>query len=338
MEDLNTCADEKFQPLRRALLDQPLKSLDMCGGKSALVTLKYDSTVHDALTCLAENKILAAPVFDDDKKFHGVCDMMMLVRYIARLSQGETDPSLPAYVESSDACKNTTLRDLTHGYKTSGRRILGEYDVPIKASQSVFSAITRMAEAGTHHLCVADDDGNVIDMVSQTKMIDFLSQHISAEMSTTRVSDIRPYTFLAQIATTAKAATAFLLIDSRGTSLNSLAVVEQPSGKLVDCISTSDLKHLLPTSERWTKLWSTVVDFKADVRKTNANVPATPVVVTTSSTLADVLRLMREQHTHRVFVVTSKTEMLPLDVVTMTDVIRFVCDKTRSKAQWSAWW
>jgi CBS domain-containing protein len=180
MEDLNTCADEKFQPLRRALLDQPLKSLDMCGGKSALVTLKYDSTVHDALTCLAENKILAAPVFDDDKKFHGVCDMMMvrlpgewllrcvfifcffrartklhikhpltnitkhhaigvqLVRYIARLSQGETDPSLPAYVESSDACKNTTLRDLTHGYKTSGRRILGEYVFHLSRAASCF--------------------------------------------------------------------------------------------------------------------------------------------------------------------------------------------------------
>jgi hypothetical protein len=40
--------------------------------------------------------------------------------------------------------------------------------------------------------------------------------------------------------------------------------------------------------------------------------------VTTSSTLADVLRLMREQHTHRVFVVTSKTEMLPLDVGVIT--------------------
>jgi hypothetical protein len=51
---------------------------------------------------------------------------------------------------------------------------------------------------------------------------------------------------------------------------------------------------------------------------------------------------MREKCTHRVFVVNSKAEMLPLDVVTMTDVIRFVCDKTRSKAQCNSdaeyWW
>jgi hypothetical protein len=161
------------------------------------------------------------------------------------------------YVEPKpkyDELKTTTLRDLTHGRKAGGRRILGEYDVvgkvflcchvssfadasssciclarshskktctnlnacmhlfsqqPIAASQSVFSALTRMAEAGTHHLCVSDDNGKVIDMVSQSKLIEFLTKHMTPQMSASRVSDLRPYTFLAQIDSTAKAAVSF---------------------------------------------------------------------------------------------------------------------------------
>ena len=116
------------------------------------------------------------------------------------------------------------------------------------------------------------------------------------------------------------------------------SVIERPSGKLVDVISTSDLKHVLSTEDRWENMWKSVGEFKTEVRKSDANITAAPVCVTTTDTFADVLRLMREHHIHRVFVVTTMVEMIPLDVVTMTDCIRFICDKTRSKAQWNAWW
>jgi hypothetical protein len=43
LNDLNVCHDETFQPLRRTLLDTLLHSLEMCGGKQSLVTLKYVS-------------------------------------------------------------------------------------------------------------------------------------------------------------------------------------------------------------------------------------------------------------------------------------------------------
>jgi hypothetical protein len=66
---------------------------------------------------------------------------------------------------------------------------------------------------------------------------------------------------------------AFGLIDSRGTSLNSLAVIERPSGKLCDVISTSDLKHLLPSESEILTLYYAAIALYSDLHSFSFRLP-----------------------------------------------------------------
>jgi CBS domain-containing protein len=54
--------------------------------------------------------------------------------------------------------------------------------------------------------------------------------------------------------------------------------------------------------------------------------------VTKTSTLEDVIRMMATTQVHRVFVVNNLSDMIPVDIITQTDILRFMLSSIRS------WW
>jgi len=112
-----------------------------------------------------------------------------------------------------------------------------------------------------------------------------------------------------------------LMIDRK---LSGLAVVNS-KGELVDTISVRDLRGIGPEAEMFTRLWEPVADYKKRIRKMHSeSVPLVPVVVLPTDTLETVIRLMETKAVHRVFVVKDHESRRPINVISQSDIIKFI--------------
>lgn len=327
--------DFRFNDIILGMSRYGLKDIPWRTAKDKLFTLNIDTTIREALQTLTTNNILSAPVFDEVGTFWGFCDMQQLVRYVARLCTHQTAPdsapdSAPLLTKMM-ALDSTTIRDLISG--STGRPIHGEYAWPINETASLYQAFERMAREGQHRLAIQDFTGRVVGVMCQSQVIAYLADNIEllGDGRSVPVNAIRPYTFVSTINENSTALSAFRIMDGRMLSHNAVAVVDN-NNELTDVMSTHDLRGILPGSEDFDHLWTTVRDFKAFTRSKYPHINVTPVTVRTTATLGDVILNMNKNKVHRVFVVNAAGA--PIDVVTQTDVLRYMLNTVIPTVWW----
>lgn len=323
--------DIRFDDTTLEMSKTSLRSLGTEIAKDQLVTLNFDDNVKFALQRLTDNNILSAPVFDDRGVFWGFTDMQQLTRIVVRYCSGQAPPAPGDFFDRSAPLRTTTIRDLVQG-RTGRGFIYGEYSPPISEDSSLYQAVERMAREGQHRLAVQDYTGRICGIVCQSAVLEWLNSHMDLLKagSDIKISELRPYSFLVTLPETERALRAFELMDARNVSMNGVVLVDS-AGKLTDVMSTRDLKGLVPGSINFKALWNSCREFKQKLRARYPGDRKFPVTVRNSSTLTDVIRKMALNHVHRVVVVDENNR--PLDVITQTDLLRFIL-----RCVTSEWW
>jgi len=98
-----------------------------------------------------------------------------------------------------------------------------------------------------------------------------------------------------------------------------LAVLNE-EGAIVDELSEKDLRALDTNAHSFLNLFKSVKEYKKIVREKYPSVPAV-ATLTEGATFEDVIRVMDQNATARVFIITPK-DRLPLYTITQSDVLR----------------
>jgi CBS-domain-containing membrane protein len=289
------------------------------------VICSSDDTVKDALQALEQNQILSVPI-QDSFGYRGFVDMLDLVNLVTSEAGDLRRPDLwtPAYWAAKTRIRNRPL-DLL---------LAGKLQPPsIRRGSSIFTALELMAMTDSHRLPVVNFWNKVVGVICHSDMINFFTANIGLlpDAKSIAVSDIRPYNFLTTVREYTPAIRAFEIMANKG--VYALGVVNA-GGCLVDCLSIRDLRGVGPGTTYFRDLFESVSVFKSSVRKRFPELEKkwNGCVLRTDS-LLDVIQRMAEQKIHRVFVVNNHTAMVPLDVITQTDVIHAIHTSSRTYCQ-----
>eukprot|EP01126_Amoeba_proteus_P034349 TRINITY_DN3419_c0_g1_i3.p1 TRINITY_DN3419_c0_g1~~TRINITY_DN3419_c0_g1_i3.p1 ORF type:complete len:264 (-),score=54.56 TRINITY_DN3419_c0_g1_i3:52-843(-) len=199
---------------------------------------------------------------------------------------------------------------------------------PVCKGMSLYSAWETLAQ-GLHRLPVLDQEGQVVDVVTQSMLIDFLWQNIErvGKISERPVAEIIGSCPVQAVHERTKAIVAFREMSAH--NLSGIAVVDD-SGVLIDNLSLRDLKGIHSDAKIFWRLWNTVKDFKTKMRQDYpSSVGPKPICVTKDDKLYTVIEKMALNHIHRIYVVDSHESMLPERIISQTDVLQQVLKDMR---------
>lgn len=317
-----TADDLRFDPVKIKMVNRTVRSMGW-SDRWDLKTADMEDTVFSAMGDLTENNILSMPVTDAYVGYRGFIDMLQLcshvIEEVSDLTRGDlfTDD----YWRAKTRIRNARLR--TFIWKN-------EQPPSIFAGASVFQAMESMALSDSHRLAVTNYSGDVTGVCTQSDMIKFLHMQIKTipDAASVQVHELRPYNWILTCRDTISARRAFEIMANK--KVNGLAVVNV-DGRLTDCLSVRDLRGIGPGTSQFSKLWDSVASFKAGVRSRYSELEKKwGGYCLRTDTLEDVVRKMANLKIHRVFVVDSYSTMRPIDVITQTDVLKFVHSNARA--------
>eukprot|EP01129_Flabellula_baltica_P011017 TRINITY_DN473_c0_g2_i1.p1 TRINITY_DN473_c0_g2~~TRINITY_DN473_c0_g2_i1.p1 ORF type:complete len:324 (-),score=102.57 TRINITY_DN473_c0_g2_i1:21-965(-) len=302
---------EWFQILENVQLQQILDE------DKELITVPPSASASEVLSLLKENKVQGALIMDDGLPlgFVDVCDVLSYLMYcLAGGDDNVTQDQLTQF-EAGD------MGDAEHTY---GRNFAGSLVDLSGANQ--FESIAEDASlvevvkalSNHHRLAVLNGEGKVVNVVSQSDIVNFLTQcghwiwnavetHVGQLIS---ASDATGLVTIPSDSTVVKA-----LLTMHNKQVIAAAVVDE-NGIMVANLSASDLVGLTRTD--LSKLSLNVMDFLRSVN--NAIKP--PVVVQEESNLELVFLKMSVYKIHRVWVATE--DNIPVGLLTMTDLMKFL--------------
>jgi CBS domain-containing protein len=317
-----TADDLRFDPVKIRMVNRTIRSQGW-SDRWDLKTGEMDDTVFSALETLNENNILSIPVTDDFAGYRGFVDMLQLVSHVIEevsdLTRG--DLFTDEYWRAKTRIRNTKLRTFIWQ---------NEQPPSIFAGASLFQAMESMALTDSHRLAITNYSGDVTGILTQSDMIGWVFSQLKSipDAASVQVHEIRPYNWILTVRDTISARRAFEIMARK--KVNGLAVVNV-DGRLTDCLSVRDLRGIGPGTSQFSKLWDNVATFKMGVRSRFPGLEKKwGGYCLRTDTLEDVVRKMTNLKIHRIFVVDSYSTMRPIDVISQTDVLKFVHSNARS--------
>jgi len=262
-----------------------------------LVSVRPDATLGDTLHKLQGYKVTAVPVLENHtaqalRTAHMV-DLLDLAGAIA---------------ESGD---NPQVLETPVGRLSSSTRL------PLVHSDTCLADAVKMMQAHprAHHLLVLDQGSDrPIAILSQTDIIKWAlihSQHLPHEVMTKPVRGLKCSTHVVSAKhneSMKEALHRFIRHEKSG-----MAVVDE-DGRMIANLSLADLRGL--THENARRLLSLNVN---DFLRVTRQSPKEPVTCTSSTTMSEVMHLIRKHHVHRVYVTDEQGR--PVGVISSSNVI-----------------
>jgi CBS domain-containing protein len=293
----------------------------------SVLSLNVDDRADTALRLLSSNDIMSCPVVDEFGRYYGMLDMMTIMSYSLDIFNQLFRPNRfsEEYLQQKKQFRSTSVAELldrsSHGRASKQAFVQEDF--------SLFHALERMTVSGHHRLAIVDDNQYVTGIITQSALIQWLYTNMSKmsrDLRTTKALDIRPFNLVSTINVKNEAVNAFKLL--KDTGHQSAAVVDD-DGRLVDVVSTRDLRGISPESLTFRFLWNKIDFFKAQVRERYPTTPVRPISIHPTTTLDVILRAFVENGIHRLYIVSEMGNRRPLDVITMTDVLTFVLENIK---------
>jgi len=313
----------KFDPLLLHFIKTPIKLIHPRRENrsqplwDSAVTVQTTDTIPSVFETLIKENILSCPVRTPEGKCCGFIDMMDLVLFTVGLFNSPMDTELTEFFVKSRRFREASVMDVMGSSRVGWR----PYSVP--RDYSLFYGLETLGRSSQHRMAVTHGE-KVVGVITESMMIGFLYVSLDklGDAKQTLVSDIVSHFFVSSVQDTDPTIKAFRLMIDR--KLSGLAVVNS-KGELVDTISVRDLRGIGPEAEMFTRLWEPVADYKKRIRKMHSeSVPLVPVVVLPTDTLETVIRLMETKAVHRVFVVKDHESRRPINVISQSDIIKFI--------------
>jgi CBS-domain-containing membrane protein len=293
-------------------LETPMKSSD-----GEVVVIDASLMPAAGFDVLVQRGILSAPVYDRVTcHYVGFLDLRDMVSFVV-FSEKEKERKTHSNVQEIVGCGIKMFRNALQGVTTSYLARRHPFH-PVAPTASV-AEVSQILATGVHRVPVVDD-GKVIDLISQSVVIKFLSKSLakiggggevlvrdaeigSAPVLAVKHSDTTLHTF-SLLDQQGKSGTAVL--DDHG------AILTQTSGK--------DLKLWL-RSPSSVLMKIPILEFLKKIRADELDITALAITVSQNATLAHVIGKLHATHSHRVFVIDSRNT--PTRVISLTDILRY---------------
>jgi len=287
-----------------------------------IVTCERSDTLPVVFKKLVENNVLAIPVLTQKNEYFGIVEIFDIVRFVTEMFEDITNTSMvdiERLFASDTKFSNTLVSEIMQWPLKKNNPFH-----PVTKGYSLFTAWEILGLSAARRVPVIDSGGQIVDIVTQSMMIDFLWQNIEkiGKLAEKKVQDIQVLHnhALVQMNSTSRAISGFREMVRRGE--DHVAVVDG-HGHLVDNLSLRDLRGIQPDVKVFYRLWNSITDYKEKLRKDYPDkTPSGVLNVLPTDTLYHVVELMAVKHIHHVFVVENHSEMKPLKVITQTDILR----------------
>lgn len=319
----------------RQILQNGLKSVrvsDIPLAREKVITLDSKTAVADGFKILVDNKILSAPVWEEDSQSYvGFLDVRDLAKFAVFGSDTQNTTSTFHEVVQHGikaipkAIDQVNLKYLAQTHKFE----------PVRATEGVtlWDAALRLSRPGVHRVPVLDAEGKkVVNVISQSTIVNYLVQFQQSADQNELKDDSPPVSSLANDAGDALVHTPVFAVRGSDDALSMLALMERRNvsgvvvvnneGAAVSQASSSDLKLWLQTGH---SLRVSVLDFLAAVRQSVVTTKDMyPVVhISPNSTLQHCIGSLAATKLHRMFVLNS--DGCPVGVIALSDVLKYLC-------------
>jgi CBS domain-containing protein len=272
-------------------------------------------TAMEVLHALRDYQIHGAFIVDDENLAVGFVDVYDVVSYLVYCLAGDADDVTEdqlAQFESGD------MGEASHIY---GRNFAGALiDISDRDQFTTVNKSAKLSETvkllTTHHrLAVMDDSGKIVNVISQSDIVNFLAQcgHWVWSAAETKVgqllSQYDPNTLI-QVSSDTSVVRALLEMYKKKVVA---VAVTNPSGVIVTNLSASDLVRV--PQQKFSMLSLPVTDF---LKRTH-QVVKPPVTVSSESNLELVFLKLAVYKIHRVWVIDANGR--PQGVLTLTDIM-----------------
>jgi len=299
---------------------------DMVGYKP--MTVAKNDPLHKVLKMMTQTNILAFPVLEGST-YCGFLDASHLVNYACQLCSVNTKNTI-------GLSKNRTFR------MTSVDQIMGISPPGIPYNSSVCLAFELMAQTGLRRVPIVNFYNNVIGVVTQSMLIEWLVKNINAINPAYRnmpATSVKAYQWVAYAKENDTVLQAFLKMQKMG--VQGLAVIDA-TGKLVDQVSFRDLRGLGTASLSFSMMLEPVKTLRAAVRNQFPDkddiegCSISQMCILKSESLERTLHRMVQHKLRRVFVVDSMEHLKPENTISQTDIIRYMMNSLSRTATLSA--
>jgi len=277
--------------------------------KKFIITAPATAKISGIFTEIIKHDITSVPIYDSSsKKYLAFVDIIDIACYILN---------------------HTTLADvseinvdvLKHATDVPCSRIanLSERNpfTPIGSEASLDIAIELILKYSVHRLAVLDSDGTLVTVLTQSQIINFLSEHLDKfpKLCQTKVGDIQlGYTSDLWVATLDQKTSETIEL-MRSKKISGVPIVDEDK-KIVGAFSLSDLKALGSDFSNINLLVKEVKDFPKR-QSTRRN---TPVFVLPSSTIEELVHKIIDTKVHRVFV--TEINGKPIGVIVLSTLLK----------------
>lgn len=289
--------------------------------RGRLAVLPGDFTVAEAMRRMARYNISSVPVTKSrkDSTVLGFVDMLDFLAYLCKLvgkegGQELIQQDLEALKSKTDAFKNAKIRDLIDFSKKNPFYVLNGEECLADAVQQYLK--------GVHRIAIADENGDVIGVVSQWTIANYLATVPTDDKEW--IPTLREPLERFKCVTTAVQSVNFnemtinCFLKMHSKNVSSLAVLDD-SGKLWGNLSASDLKGFQLFLNDFGDLMQPVKDFLSLVRKRQGRPENFAIGVTKNTPVKDIVEKFNEEIIHRVFVVDD--DFKPTCVFSLTNLL-----------------
>jgi len=197
-------------------------------------------------------------------------------------------------------------------------------------SASMLDTVNIMVSKGAHRVLVTDEQGSIVNLISQSRVVDILSCVLESIPETSVcISDFSNLVThnVITVHDTQLAYDAFKLMKDK--KISAVGVLDM-EGKLIGCVSTDDIKVLGYDIRYFQMLGTSVGQYIEGVRQakmmgpeyaTDQTVQRPPLIACQpTATLGHVIKMASFYDVHRVFVIDQKSR--PVGIIALRDILR----------------
>jgi len=282
---------------------------DLITGDFKLTCIDSMDTVLEALQVLKQGNIVSAPVWDKERStFLGFIDVLDIICLI--FDKMTVDDILNEKGSVQSKISSMQIKEAANISESNPW-------CPVYIGKPLLSVMDMFSSGGQlYRVPIADEQGKVVSIISQSKVVEFLNDIIkqfgnAAERS---VGECFSPKFVASIHFDDLVINAFLKITETG--LHGLAVIDD-DGVLVGNISASDMKSVIIDN-----LCAGLKEPVSVVMKRSAETferPFRAMYCFTTDTLQQVLQIFTTEQIHRLYIVDAEKKLL--GVISLGDII-----------------
>eukprot|EP01116_Phalansterium_solitarium_P008443 TRINITY_DN22357_c0_g1_i1.p2 TRINITY_DN22357_c0_g1~~TRINITY_DN22357_c0_g1_i1.p2 ORF type:complete len:351 (-),score=152.56 TRINITY_DN22357_c0_g1_i1:65-1117(-) len=298
------------------------KAESVRNANNVIMIVNRDETVMATWTGLNRYGFLSCPVVNKTgQKYYGFIDLMDIVEFVIKtFGQGtlETAENYWEMVKADETFQKRTVREIM-AYPLSFRSPFH----PVLRGFSLLSALELMARLpNVHRIPVIDEQRRLYCVLTQSRVAQLLWRNVDklGDVASKPIGDFR--NAVKEVVRAQQTELALEAFRRMVTAHVTGVAVVNADGRLVEVLSTKDLKIISPDGRLFWRMFQQIAAFVKDLD--TAQRPGQLVTVQPTNTLSDVIRLMVQNKVHRVFVVDDA--MRPVGVVTVKDVLWEILD------------